>query len=131
MWRRRQSTKFNGTAYIVQRGAEAVYTPEGQGQIAEVIAYYMENARIIRSGLEALGMTTYGGINAPYIWAKTPDNLTSWEFFDRLLGRAQVVGTPGSGFGRSGEGFFRFTAFGGRGETEEAMGRLWELRAKS
>jgi LL-diaminopimelate aminotransferase len=131
MWRRRQSTKFNGTAYIVQRGAEAVYTPEGQGQIAEVIAYYMENARIIRSGLEALGMTTYGGINAPYIWAKTPDNLTSWEFFDRLLGRAQVVGTPGSGFGRSGEGFFRFTAFGGRGETEEAMGRLWELRVKS
>ncbi|MDR2682622.1 MAG: LL-diaminopimelate aminotransferase [Dysgonamonadaceae bacterium] len=124
MWKRRQSTKFNGTAYIVQRGAEAVYSPEGQQQIHEVIRYYMENARIIRSGLEALGLTTYGGVNAPYIWAQTPDAMTSWEFFDLLLHKVQVVGTPGSGFGRSGEGFFRFTAFGNREETLEAVERL-------
>jgi LL-diaminopimelate aminotransferase len=127
MWRRRQSTKFNGTAYIVQRGAEAVYTPEGQRQIAEVIHYYMENARIIRSGVEALGLTAYGGINAPYIWAKTPKGTSSWEFFDRLLNQAQVVGTPGSGFGQSGEGFFRFTAFGKREETEEAIRRMRQV----
>jgi LL-diaminopimelate aminotransferase len=127
MWKRRQSTKFNGTAYIVQRGAEAVYTPEGQKQIREVIAYYMENAKIIKSGLEALGLTTYGGVNAPYIWAKTPNNLTSWEFFDLLLNKIQVVGTPGSGFGQSGEGFFRFTAFGNRADTLEAVKRISNL----
>ncbi|MDR2086566.1 MAG: LL-diaminopimelate aminotransferase [Dysgonamonadaceae bacterium] len=124
LWKRRQSTKFNGTAYIIQRGAEAVFTPEGREQIRKVIDYYMENARIIRSGLEALGLTTYGGINAPYIWAKTPGKLTSWEFFDLLLHNVQVVGTPGSGFGRSGEGFFRFTAFGNRENTLEAVERL-------
>ncbi|MDR2806147.1 MAG: LL-diaminopimelate aminotransferase, partial [Dysgonamonadaceae bacterium] len=124
MWKRRQSTKFNGTAYIVQRGAEAVYTPEGQKQIYEVIRYYMDNARIIRSGLEALGLTTYGGVNAPYIWAQTPNGMTSWEFFDLLLNKIQVVGTPGSGFGQSGEGFFRFTAFGNRTETQEAVERM-------
>ncbi|GHV60295.1 LL-diaminopimelate aminotransferase [Bacteroidia bacterium] len=110
MWKRRQSTKFNGTAYIVQRGAEAVYTPEGQKQIYEVIHYYMENARIIKSGLEALGLTTYGGVNAPYIWAQTPDNLTSWEFFDLLLNKIQIVGTPGSGLGQSGKRNFRLIA---------------------
>jgi LL-diaminopimelate aminotransferase len=124
MWRRRQSTKFNGTAYIVQRGAEAVYTPEGQKQIREVIDYYMENARIIKSGLESLGLTTYGGVNAPYIWVKTPGHLTSWEFFDLLLNKIQIVGTPGSGFGQSGEGFFRFTAFGNRENTLEAVERI-------
>jgi LL-diaminopimelate aminotransferase len=124
LWKRRQSTKFNGTAYIVQRGAEAVFTPEGQKQIREIISYYMTNAQIIRAGLEALGLTTYGGVNAPYIWAKTPGKLKSWEFFDLLLNKIQVVGTPGSGFGRSGEGFFRFTAFGNRENTLEAVERL-------
>jgi LL-diaminopimelate aminotransferase len=124
LWKRRQSTKFNGTAYIVQRGAEAVFTSEGQKQIREVIDYYKENAKIIQTGLDDLGLATYGGINAPYIWAKTPDNLTSWEFFDLLLNRVQVVGTPGSGFGSSGEGFFRFTAFGNRENTLEAIERI-------
>ncbi|MDR0547204.1 MAG: LL-diaminopimelate aminotransferase [Dysgonamonadaceae bacterium] len=127
LWLRRQSTKFNGTAYIVQRGAEAVYSPEGQKQIREVIQYYMENARIIKSGLEKLGLTTYGGVNAPYIWTKTPNNQTSWDFFDLLLNQAQVVGTPGSGFGQSGEGFFRFTAFGNRENTIEAVRRIKNL----
>jgi LL-diaminopimelate aminotransferase len=129
LWKRRQSTKFNGTAYIVQRGAEAVYSPEGQKQIHEVINYYMENAQIIKSGLESLGLTTYGGVNAPYIWAKTPNNLTSWEFFDLLLNKVQVVGTPGSGFGEAGEGFFRFTAFGKREDTIEAVDRIKTLFA--
>jgi LL-diaminopimelate aminotransferase len=124
MWKRRQSTKFNGTAYIIQRGAEAVYTAEGQKQIHEVIDYYMENARIIKTGLESLGLTTYGGVNAPYIWVKTPDKLTSWDFFDLLLNQVQVVGTPGSGFGQAGEGFFRFTAFGNRENTLEAIERI-------
>jgi LL-diaminopimelate aminotransferase len=124
LWKRRQSTKFNGTAYIVQRGAAAVYTPEGQRQIREVIDYYMENAKIIKNGLETLGLTTYGGVNAPYIWAKTPDNKTSWEFFDLLLNKIQVAGTPGSGFGQAGEGFFRFTAFGNRENTLEAIERI-------
>jgi LL-diaminopimelate aminotransferase len=129
LWKRRQSTKFNGTAYIVQRGAEAVYTPEGQKQIHEVINYYLENAKIIKSGLEDLGLTTYGGVNAPYIWAKTPNNMTSWEFFDLLLNKVQVVGTPGSGFGEAGEGFFRFTAFGKREDTLEAIERIKTLFA--
>ncbi|KAA6302130.1 MAG: LL-diaminopimelate aminotransferase [Candidatus Ordinivivax streblomastigis] len=124
MWLRRQSTKFNGTAYIVQRGAEAVYSPEGFRQTREVIAYYMENAHIIKNGLEALGLTTYGGVNAPYIWAQTPNKLSSWDFFDLLLNKAQVVGTPGSGFGKAGEGFFRFTAFGNRESTIEAVQRI-------
>jgi LL-diaminopimelate aminotransferase len=124
LWKRRQSTKFNGTAYIIQRGAEAVFSPEGQAQIRKVIDYYMENARIIRDGLEALGLTTYGGVNAPYIWAQTPGKRTSWEFFDLLLNNIQVVGTPGSGFGQAGEGFFRFTAFGNRENTIEAVERL-------
>jgi LL-diaminopimelate aminotransferase len=127
LWKRRQSTKFNGTAYIVQRGAEAVYSPEGQKQIGETIRYYMENARIIRLGLNALGLTVYGGLNAPYLWAQTPNGMTSWEFFDLLLHKIQVVGTPGSGFGQAGEGFFRFTAFGKREETLEAVERLKTL----
>ena len=124
LWLRRQSTKFNGTAYIVQRAAEAVYTEEGQAQIKETIAYYMENARIIKAGLEDMGLTTYGGMNAPYIWLKTPNGIGSWEFFDKLLYEKQIVCTPGVGFGQSGEGFVRLTAFGKREDTLEAINRL-------
>ena len=124
LWNRRQCTKFNGVPYITQRGAEAVYTEEGQKQIKENIDYYRENARIIREGLEKAGYTVYGGINAPYIWLKVPDGLTSWEFFDKLLEEKNIVGTPGSGFGPSGEGYFRLTAFGSRESTIEAMERI-------
>ncbi len=128
LWKRRQSTKFNGTAYIVQRAAEAVYSPEGQTQIRQTIAYYMENARIIREGLQSLGWTVYGGVNAPYIWMKTPGDISSWDFFDKLLNEIQVVGTPGEGFGPSGEGYFRLTAFGDRNETLEAVERIRKIR---
>jgi LL-diaminopimelate aminotransferase len=124
LWKRRQSTKFNGTAYIVQRAAEAVYSPEGQQQIRETIAYYMQNATIIKDALEKLGWKTCGGVNAPYIWLKTPDKLSSWEFFDYLLNELQIVGTPGAGFGAAGEGFLRLTAFGKREDTLEAVQRL-------
>jgi LL-diaminopimelate aminotransferase len=121
---RRQSTKFNGAPYIVQRAAAAVYEEEGRRQVREIIDTYMENARIIREGLEAAGLSVYGGRNAPYIWVKTPAGLTSWEFFDRLLHEANVVGTPGSGFGPSGEGYLRLTAFGAREQTIEAVSRI-------
>lgn len=124
LWNRRQCTKFNGVPYVTQRGAEAVYTEEGQKQIGENIDYYRENARIIRQGLEKAGYTVYGGINAPYIWLKVPTGLTSWEFFDKLLEEKNIVGTPGSGFGPSGEGYFRLTAFGSRENTIEAMERI-------
>lgn len=124
IWFRRQSTKYNGTSYIIQRGAEAVYTPAGQAQIKETIGYYLENARIIREGLTAAGLTCFGGVNAPYIWVKCPNNLTSWEFFDALLAKCAIVGTPGSGFGNSGEGFFRLTSFGSREDTIEAVERI-------
>ena len=124
LWRRRQSTKFNGTAYIIQRAAEAAYSVEGQSQIKKTIAYYMENARIIKEYLERLGLTTYGGINAPYIWLKTPKDEGSWDFFDMLLKEMQIVTTPGVGFGQSGEGFVRLTAFGKREDTMEAMEKL-------
>ena len=124
LWRRRQATKFNGTAYIIQRAAEAVYSKEGQAQIKETIAYYMENARIIKDALEGMGLTTYGGINAPYIWLKTPKNVGSWEFFDKLLNEMQIVSTPGVGFGQSGEGFVRLTAFDKREDTLEAVARI-------
>lgn len=127
LWRRRQSTKFNGTAYIIQRAAEAVYTPEGQQQIRETIDYYMQNARIIKDSLEAMGLTTYGGINAPYIWLKTPEGMGSWDFFDYLLNKMQIVGTPGVGFGSCGEGFLRLTAFGRREDTHEAIEKLKSL----
>jgi LL-diaminopimelate aminotransferase len=127
IWARRQATKFNGTAYMVQRAAEAIYTTEGRKQVLRTISYYHQNARLIKSGLESIGMETYGGINAPYIWAKTPRDLSSWEFFDRLLTQAQVVTTPGAGFGASGEGYIRFTAFGKKAETEEAMERIKKL----
>ncbi|MDR1368777.1 MAG: LL-diaminopimelate aminotransferase [Dysgonamonadaceae bacterium] len=124
LWRRRQSTKFNGTAYIIQRGAEAVFSQEGKKQIRETIGYYMENARIIREGLESMGFETYGGVNAPYIWVKTPQDVSSWEFFDQLLNDHQIVCTPGVGFGQSGEGFVRMTAFGKREDTIEALRRI-------
>ncbi|MBR1728811.1 MAG: LL-diaminopimelate aminotransferase [Selenomonadaceae bacterium] len=124
LWLRRQTTKFNGTAYIVQRGAEAIYSDEGQAQIKNLVGYYMENAKIIREGLEKVGLTAYGGINAPYIWLKTPNDLSSWEFFDLLLNKANVVGTPGAGFGPCGENYFRLTSFGDRDNTIEAMKRL-------
>jgi LL-diaminopimelate aminotransferase len=124
LWFRRQSTKFNGVPYVVQRGAAAVYTPEGRREVQALVDGYMESARIIRTGLEAAGLTVHGGQNAPYIWVKTPPGLGSWEFFDKLLSEAHVVGTPGSGFGPSGEGYFRLTAFGGRARTEEAIDRI-------
>ncbi len=124
LWVRRQSTKFNGVAYVIQRAAAATYTSEGKKQVAALVDYYMENARIIREGLEAAGLTVYGARNAPYIWVKTPGRLSSWDFFDKLLNEAHVVGTPGGGFGPSGEGYFRLTAFGARASTEEAVDRI-------
>jgi LL-diaminopimelate aminotransferase len=124
LWLRRQSTKFNGVPYIVQRGAAAVYTDEGRQQVRTLIDFYMDNARIIREGLEAIGLTVHGGRNAPYLWVKTPHGLSSWDFFARLLNDAHVVGTPGSGFGPSGEGYLRLTAFGSREQTAEAVERI-------
>ena len=124
LWNRRQTTKFNGTAYIVQRAAAAIYTEEGQKQVKENIDYYMENARIIREGLKKAGLKAYSGIDAPYIWVKTAE--PSWEFFDKLLTKAQVVGTPGAGFGPCGENYFRLTAFGDRQKTIEAIERIVE-----
>lgn len=128
LWNRRHTTKFNGTSYIVQRGAEAVYSPEGKAEIKEMVAYYMENARIIREGVQSMGLDVYGGVNAPYIWLKTPNGMTSWEFFDYLLSKVHVVGTPGVGFGPHGEGYFRLTAFGSREVTIEAVERLKKLK---
>lgn len=124
MWRRRQSTKFNGVAYVIQRAAEAIYLPEGKSQIQEQIDYYMGNAQIIRNGLTEMGYVVYGGDNSPYIWWKIPAIYTSEEFFDALLENCAVVGTPGSGFGSCGEGFFRLTAFGNRMRTQEALERI-------
>lgn len=124
LWYRRQATKFNGVSYITQRGAAAIYTEEGQKQIKATIDYYMTNAKIIREGLQALGLTVFGGVNAPYIWLKTPNNMDSWSFFDKLLNEANIVGTPGSGFGPSGQGYFRLTAFGSRENTIEAVNRF-------
>ena len=126
MWLRRQSTKFNGTSYISQRAAEAIYTPEGKRQVKETIAYYMENARIMREGLTRCGLKVYGGENAPYLWVKTPNETSSWKFFEQMLYGAQVVCTPGSGFGPSGEGFVRLTAFGERSNCIEAIRRISE-----
>lgn len=126
LWNRRQCTKFNGTPYITQRGAEAIYTEEGQKEIKENIDYYKENAKIILEGLKEIGIKAYGGVNSPYVWLKTPNNMKSWDFFDMLLTKANVVGTPGEGFGPSGEGYFRLTAFGTRENTIEAMKRIKE-----
>ena len=124
LWSRRQSTKFNGTSYITQRGAEAIFTPEGKKQVRKIIDYYLENARIMRDGMQDAGLTVYGGVNAPYIWLKTPEGKTSWKFFEYLLHRAHVIETPGSGFGPSGEGYLRLTAFGERYDCIEAMERI-------
>jgi LL-diaminopimelate aminotransferase len=126
LWNRRQSTKFNGVSYIVQRGAEAVYSAAGQAQVKALISFYLENAKIIRERLSEAGLAVYGGINAPYVWVKTPNNLSSWDFFDKLLHTCNVVGTPGSGFGAAGEGYFRISAFNSRENVEEAMKRITE-----
>lgn len=129
LWARRHGTKYNGAPYIIQRAGAAVYTPEGRAQLKEQVAYYMNNAKVIKEGLAAAGYEVYGGINAPYIWLKVPEGMTSWEFFDYLLENANVVGTPGSGFGPSGEGYFRLTAFGNYENTLQAIERIKALRA--
>lgn len=129
LWNRRQSTKFNGTPYIIQRAAEVIYTPQGKEQVKALVRYYMDNAKTIRENLENIGLQVYGGVNAPYIWLKTPDGISSWKMFDRLLYEVNVVGTPGVGFGPSGEGFLRLSAFGNKEETAEAMERIknWKI----
>ncbi len=128
LWRRRHTTKYNGAPYIVQRAAEAVYSPEGKAEVKELINYYMKNAEIIKQGLSAAGFKAYGGQNAPYIWLKLPEGIKSFDFFDILLTRANVVGTPGSGFGECGEGYFRLTAFGSRESTIKAVERIEKLK---
>ena len=127
LWARRHGTKYNGAPYIQQRAGEAVYSPEGKKQLAEQVAYYMKNAAYIKEGLKSAGYTVSGGVNAPYIWLKAPNGMTSWEFFDYLLEKANVVGTPGSGFGPSGETYFRLTAFGTYENTVEAIERIKKL----
>ena len=127
MWARRHGTKFNGAPYIVQRAGEAVYSEAGKAQLKEQVAYYMKNAKTIKEGLKDSGYTVFGGVNAPYIWLKTPDHMSSWDFFDYLLEKANVVGTPGSGFGPSGEGYFRLTAFGNYENTVKALERIRAL----
>jgi LL-diaminopimelate aminotransferase len=128
LWNRRQSTKFNGVSYIVQRGAEAVYSPEGQAQTKALVSFYLENAKIIREQMSAAGLQVYGGVNAPYVWVKTPGDVTSWDFFDKLLFNSNVVVTPGSGFGAAGEGYFRISAFNSRENVNEAMRRISDLK---
>jgi LL-diaminopimelate aminotransferase len=127
LWNRRHSTKFNGVSYPVQRGAEAIYSPEGKRQIRETIDFYMTNAKLVRESLTKLGIKVYGGVNAPYVWLKTPGKLSSWDFFDKLLQEAQLVGTPGSGFGTCGEGYFRLSAFNSRANVEEATHRFAKI----
>ena len=127
LWNRRQSTKFNGASYIVQKGAAAAYTDEGKAEMRGLIDFYMTNAKLLREGLEKAGIRVFGGVNAPYVWIKTPSNLGSWEFFDLLLSKAHVVGTPGSGFGAAGEGYFRLSAFNSRQNVEEALGRIHKI----
>ena len=124
LWNRRQTTKFNGVSYPVQRAAAAIYTPEGKAECDALISHYLENAAIIRKGLSACGLSAYGGVNSPYVWLKTPHGMDSWAFFDALLQKAHVVGTPGSGFGAAGEGYFRLTAFNTRARTQEALERI-------
>jgi LL-diaminopimelate aminotransferase len=128
LWNRRHTTKFNGVSYPVQKAAAAVYSEEGKKEVAEVIAYYMENARIMKESLAGAGYEVFGGVNAPYIWARTKNGLSSWDFFDKMLNEANVVGTPGSGFGPAGEGYFRFSAFADRENTIEAMERIKKLK---
>lgn len=124
LWNRRQSTKFNGASYVVQKGAAAAYTDEGRQQMKSLIDFYMTNARLLREGLQAVGITVYGGEHAPYVWLKTPNNLSSWDFFDLLLEKGHLVGTPGSGFGAAGEGYFRLSAFNSRENVEAAIERF-------
>ena len=124
LWRRRQTTKFNGASYLTQRGAEALYSEEGQRQVKETIDYYLQNAAVMRKSLKDAGYECVGGVNSPYVWIKVPQGMTSWEFFDLLLDRYHIVGTPGSGFGPSGEGYFRLTAFNTLENTVKAMSRL-------
>ena len=130
MWLRRQATKFNGVPYIVQKGAAAVFTERGQREIQQNLAYYRQNAKLIADCMQRLGIWYTGGKNSPYIWLKCPDGLGSWQFFDLLLNGAQVVGTPGAGFGVNGEGFFRLTAFGSREVTQQAVERIENLLRK-
>lgn len=127
LWNRRHTTKFNGVSYVTQRGAAAIYSAEGKAQIKSLVDYYMTNAAIIRDGLASLGLEVFGGVNAPYIWLKTPNGMDSWSFFDKLLTEANIVGTPGVGFGQSGQGYFRLTAFGSRENTEKAVERIRKL----
>ncbi|WP_041378543.1 LL-diaminopimelate aminotransferase [Phycisphaera mikurensis] len=129
LWNRRQSTKFNGVSYVVQRAAEAVYSPEGREQCRGLVAFYMENARILREKLSAAGIAVHGGVHAPYLWLETPGDASSWDYFDRLLHGAHVVGTPGAGFGRAGEGYFRLSAFNSRENVEEAIRRIETMTA--
>ncbi len=130
LWSRRHSTKFNGASYVVQKGAAAAYTAEGQMQMRELINFYMTNATLLRTGLEDAGIKVFGGINAPYVWLRTPGKLSSWDFFDLLLKQAHLVGTPGSGFGAAGEGYFRLSAFNSRENVEEALLRIHKLAAE-
>jgi LL-diaminopimelate aminotransferase len=127
LWNRRHSTKFNGVSYPVQRGAEAVFSPQGKQAVRETIEFYLTNARLLREALAKLGIKAYGGVNAPYVWLKTPGNLSSWDFFDKLLNEAHLVGTPGSGFGACGEGYFRLSAFNSRANVEEAGQRFGKI----
>ena len=124
LWNRRHATKFNSVPYVIQRGAAAAFSPEGRAQTADQVSYYMENAQRICRGLPAAGFSVFGGEHAPYIWMRTPGGLSSWDFFDRLLTQANVVGTPGSGFGPSGEGYFRISAFNSRDNVDEAIARI-------
>lgn len=128
MWNRRQCTKFNGVPYIIQRAAEAVYSEDGHRQTREAIAYYKENARVIREGLTTIGLTVFGGVDAPYIWLKVPAGMTSWDFFDLLLEKVNIVSTPGAGFGPCGEGYLRLTSFGSRENTLRAIERIKTLK---
>lgn len=127
LWLRRQSTKYNGCPYVIQRGAQAIYTEQGKKEVRATIDHYLENARIIREGLAAAGLTVYGGVNSPYVWAATPDGVGSWDFFDRLLTEGNVVTTPGAGFGPSGEGYIRLTGFGETDKTKEAVERIKKM----
>lgn len=128
LWNRRQSTKFNGVSYPVQKAAAAVYTEQGKNEVAEIVAYYLENAKIMKESLAEAGFEVFGGVNAPYIWVRTKNHMSSWDFFDKVLNEANVVGTPGSGFGPAGEGYFRFSAFASRENTIEAMDRIKKMK---
>jgi LL-diaminopimelate aminotransferase len=128
LWNRRQTTKFNGVSYITQKGAAAIFSDDGKEQVGKLVQYYMNNAKLIREGISSLGFEVFGGVNAPYIWLKTPVGFGSWEFFDKLLQSANIVGTPGVGFGQSGEGYFRLTAFGSLENTQRAIERIGKIK---